>query len=109
MRLLTLWTVTLCAAQNFDVATVKPHTGDITRVSVDINGPIVNATAMTARELITFAYDLVEYQVQGGDVWIAQTRWDVQASAGERWSSPSLPIAFTCVSIEPPKTCRSTL
>ncbi len=79
---LVLASAALCAAQSFDVATIKPHTGDIVRVGVDINGSMVNAVAMTPRELITFAFDLVEYQVQGGDEWISRMRWDIQASAG---------------------------
>ncbi len=37
---------------------------------------------MTVREMIAFAYELREYQVQDGEAWIAQARWDIQASAG---------------------------
>jgi bla regulator protein blaR1 len=84
MRLLCLFLLTrvLSAVPAFEVATIRPHEGEIRRVTIDIQSTLVTVTAMTVRELIAFAYDLREYQVQGGDAWIAQTRWDIQASAG---------------------------
>lgn len=72
----------LLAAPSFEVATIRPHEGEIRRVTVDVQSTLVTVTAMTVREMITFAYDLREYQVVGGDAWISQARWDVQASAG---------------------------
>jgi bla regulator protein blaR1 len=79
---LPLVATALFAQPAFEVATIRPHSGDIRMVGVDISASRVTATAMTARELITFAYDLREYQVLGGDAWVAQTRWDIQASTG---------------------------
>jgi uncharacterized protein (TIGR03435 family) len=85
MRLLcvVLLTKVLAAAPGFDVATIKPHAGEIRRVGVDVEATHVTITAMTVRELIAFAYDLREYQVRGGETWMERTRWDIQASAGE--------------------------
>ncbi|MEI9814430.1 MAG: TIGR03435 family protein [Acidobacteriota bacterium] len=84
MRL--LWLVllakTLSAAPALEVAVIRPHNGEIRRVTVDIQSTQVTVVAMTVRELIAFAYDLREYQVQGGDTWIERARWDIQASAG---------------------------
>ncbi len=79
--------VTLLAAgayaqSSFDVATIRPHVTDIRKVAVDIEGSRITATAMTVRELIAFAYNMPEYQIQQGEPWIRQTRWDIQASAG---------------------------
>jgi uncharacterized protein (TIGR03435 family) len=84
MRLLALalLTLPLTAAPSFEVAIIKPHAGDIRRVSVEVRGTFVNVYAMTIREMVTFAYDLNEYQVQGGEPWISRDRWDVQASTG---------------------------
>ncbi|MEO5926623.1 MAG: TIGR03435 family protein [Bryobacteraceae bacterium] len=79
---LPLLATALTAQPAFEVATIHPHQGDIRSVGVDIFGSTVAAKAMSARELITFAYDLREYQVQGGEPWVAQVRWDIQASAG---------------------------
>ena len=79
MRFLYLVAIStvLSAAPGFEVATIKPHTGDIRTVGVDVQSSLVTATAMTVRELIAFAYELREHQIQGGDTWIAQARWDI--------------------------------
>jgi uncharacterized protein (TIGR03435 family) len=79
---LMLLATVLSAAPAFEVATIRPHTGEIRMVGVDIHSTLVTATAMTVREMIAFAYELREHQMQGGDQWMAQTRWDIQASAG---------------------------
>jgi uncharacterized protein (TIGR03435 family) len=72
----------LSAAPAFEVATIRPHEGDIRKVTVEVQSTLVTVTAMTVREIIAFAYELPEYQILGGDPWIKQLRWDIQASAG---------------------------
>src|SRR6478735_11387831 len=72
----------LSAAPAFEVATIRPHEGQIRSVIFDVQSTLVTVTAMTVREMIALAYDLREYQVVGGDAWISQARWDIQASAG---------------------------
>ena len=84
MRLLVFATfaTALSAAPSFEVASIRLHQGDIRRVSVDVRGTFVNVFAMTVREMISFAYDIPEYQIQGGEPWFTRDRWNVQASTG---------------------------
>jgi len=32
--------------------------------------------------MVSFAYDIPEYQIQGGEPWLTRDRWNVQASTG---------------------------
>lgn len=79
---LVLLATALYAAPAFEVATIRPHEGEIRQVTVQVQSTFVIVIAMTVREMIAFAYELPEYQILGGDTWIKQIRWDIQASAG---------------------------
>jgi uncharacterized protein (TIGR03435 family) len=71
----------LVSGQEFEVASIREHTGPILSVGVDVSGQRATASAMSARELITYVYGLREYQVHGGEPWISRTRWDIRAVA----------------------------
>jgi uncharacterized protein (TIGR03435 family) len=89
--LFTISIASILSAASFEVATIRPHEGDIRSVGVDVQANVVTAKAMTVREMIAFAYELRDYQVIGGDGWSTQVRWDVQGSAGD--AAPTRPEA----------------
>jgi uncharacterized protein (TIGR03435 family) len=77
----------LAAAQtaSYDVATIKFRKGPITFASGPfIQGRTVTATALTPRDLISYAYTVRDEQLTGGPSWIAEDHYDVIAkSEGE--------------------------
>ena len=65
---------------SFEVASIKPdHSGS---GMARMGGPSVNAftaTNVTAKMLISFAYNVREFQVSGGPGWISSNKFDVDA------------------------------
>jgi len=72
-----------CLAQTeFEVASVKPNTS----LSTDSNfnrmpGGGISAINVTLRDLITFAYDIRDYQLSGGPNWLGKDRYDLVAKS----------------------------
>lgn len=67
-------------APEFEVASIKPNHSDGNMIRM--GGPDVSrfvATSVTAKMLITFAYNLRDFQVSGGPSWIGTDRFDVDA------------------------------
>jgi uncharacterized protein (TIGR03435 family) len=65
---------------SFEVATVKVNkSGDPGQFIRRQPGGRVTATNMPARTLITFAYQLAQYQLVGGPPWIGTDRFDIVA------------------------------
>jgi uncharacterized protein (TIGR03435 family) len=93
-----LRTVSVClaafaaaSAQSFDVATIKLHKGIIT-FSADprVQGRTVNGTAITLRDLVTYAYQVRYDQLSGGPPWAGDDHYDVLAkSEGEGVLEPA--------------------
>jgi uncharacterized protein (TIGR03435 family) len=74
--------VSLAAAQSFDVATLKLIKGPINFASGPvIRGRTVACTALTPRDLITYAYDIRYEQLSGGPSWIGDDHYDVIAKS----------------------------
>jgi bla regulator protein blaR1 len=79
----------------FEVASVKPNTsmGGNSGLNRGAGGNL-NATNVSLRFLITFAYDVRDYQLTGGPSWINTDKYDVvarpdhDAAAAEIKSSP---------------------
>jgi uncharacterized protein (TIGR03435 family) len=68
------------ALPSFEVATVKVNkSGDAAQVIRRQPGGRVTATNMPVRTLITFAYQLAQFQLVGGPSWIATDRFDIVA------------------------------
>jgi uncharacterized protein (TIGR03435 family) len=65
----------------FEVASIKPHSGVTFYSGVEVSGARVTATSMTVRDLIVYAYNLKPYQISGGAAWTTNERFDVQAKA----------------------------
>ena len=80
--------VTVVTAQEaFEVASIKPRTGDRAIGGVSTPDRFVRADA-TLRDLIRYAYNVQEFQIEGGPAWLGSTRFDVNAKAASAPSSP---------------------
>ena len=69
----------------FDVASLKPHPGEITfSADPSVSGTRVTATAVTLADLLTSAVGVRYDQISGGPSWAASDRYDLAArAAGE--------------------------
>jgi len=76
----------------FDVASIKPNTSSVERLSGIQHQPggRVTITNMTLRTLITFAYQITGYQLVGGPGWADRDGFDVLArvSGNPTWGTP---------------------
>ena len=71
----------IAPAPMFEVASIKPNT-DLTQQQSGLRrvpGGGLNATNVTVRFLIAFAYDIRDHQLSGGPAWLDTDRWDVLA------------------------------
>jgi uncharacterized protein (TIGR03435 family) len=82
LLLLGLVTASPTPAQEFEVASIKPHTGDIT-FSADpaVRGSRVVGTACTLLDMIINAYGVRYDQVTGGPSWLRTDHFDIEAKA----------------------------
>lgn len=76
----------LVRGQSFEVASIRLHKTQIQVVGSKISGPRLIAEAMSADNLITYAYDVKDYQVSGVPSWadsqnLGCDRYDVTAKA----------------------------
>jgi uncharacterized protein (TIGR03435 family) len=73
------------------VASVKPNSGDDRRVGIQLQpGGGLRTTGTTLKFLLTFAYDVRDFQISGGPGWINSDRFDIVAKS-ERGSPESPP------------------
>jgi uncharacterized protein (TIGR03435 family) len=82
LTILVLSTAALTAQgpDAFDVVSIKPRTGDRVPGGASTPDRFVRADA-TLRDLIRYAYDLQEFQIDGGPSWMASSRFEVNALA----------------------------
>jgi uncharacterized protein (TIGR03435 family) len=78
--------VTSCVwAQSFEVASIRLHKEPVRRIGIDLSGPRFTAEAFSLDNLITYAFDLEDYQVTGVPGWgVSSTnsdRYDITAKA----------------------------
>jgi uncharacterized protein (TIGR03435 family) len=67
---------------SFEVASIKQNkSGEASNFIRRQPGGRFNAQNMTARTLITFAYQLQGFQLEGGPGWLTSDRWDIVAKA----------------------------
>ena len=71
---------TIETSPSFEVASIKPnHSGD-TGTHINIADPSrFVAINVTAKFLVTYAYNMRDYQVSGGPAWIVSDRFDIVA------------------------------
>jgi uncharacterized protein (TIGR03435 family) len=77
----------------FEVASVKPRTLPGTTLSAPQGARPGGAFGMvnsTVERLVTYAYDLPDYQVIGGPAWVRTDRFDIAARAGREASVPDI-------------------
>jgi uncharacterized protein (TIGR03435 family) len=87
MRIWPCFFVPVLCAQSFEVASIKPHPGEVT-VSADpaLRGLRVTGTASTLVDLITNAYGIRYDQISGGPKWINEDHFDVDAKVADNAS-----------------------
>jgi bla regulator protein blaR1 len=72
----TFW----CQEPAFEVASIKPSAPGGRGISINRTpGGRLTTENVSLRFLITFAYDVRDFQVTGGSGWIADARWDISA------------------------------
>jgi hypothetical protein len=75
------------SAAAFEVASIKPRTGE--RVVGGTTTPDRFARAdATLRNLIRYAFDLQDFQIEGGPEWVVSSRFEVTAKAAGAPSGP---------------------
>lgn len=83
-NLIGLLFVSYACAQSdrFEVASIRLHTGLLVVLGgIDISGSRVTIPASTVSELITSAYGLKNYQLEGVSEWMRSDRYDIAAEA----------------------------
>jgi uncharacterized protein (TIGR03435 family) len=70
---------------SFDIASIRPHPQDDDRFHVKMpsNGRFA-AVGITAKLVLTLAYDVQESQIVGGPSWFATEKWDVEAKTTDQ-------------------------
>ncbi len=67
---------------HFELASIRLHTGELTvSGGINISGPRITIPASTLAGLITSAYDLHDYQLEGVTDWMQTDRYDIAAEA----------------------------
>jgi uncharacterized protein (TIGR03435 family) len=69
------------ASMSFEVASIRPHAGDVTQVGVFISGPTVRIVAYGLTGLIMDAFRRQGYQIAGLQGWMDSDRYDIVAKA----------------------------
>src|SRR5580658_6440210 len=69
--------------QTFEVASIKPSDPDARGSTIKFPNGTFTATNAPARNLITLAYDVQPFQIEGGPNWIADQRFDVLAKMAD--------------------------
>jgi bla regulator protein blaR1 len=92
---LPLLATCLCAQQlTFETASIKPTPADAhNSVIRPMPDGGLNAEGLSLRTLITFAYDVQDYQISGGPSWVGSQPWTIVAkpsspAAGNRHEGP---------------------
>jgi bla regulator protein blaR1 len=81
-----LFVLASCAGgQSFEVASIRLHTTPVRSIGINISGPRFTTEAVSLDNLITYAYDLQDYQVAGVPSWAVSStnsdRYDIAAKA----------------------------
>ena len=76
----------------FEVASIKPSDPDARGRMLSLQpGSGLRATNQTLKSLITFAYQVRDFEVSGGPGWIDSARYDIQTKAERSADSDSAP------------------
>ena len=81
----------------FDVASVKPSAIDDRRSMIQIQpGGSFRTSGSTLKMLLTFAYDVRDFQIIGGPGWITTDRFDIVAKPEPRSRGRRRTRLMTC-------------
>jgi uncharacterized protein (TIGR03435 family) len=76
----------------FEVASIKPSSPDARGTSLTFQPPNgLQVTNAPLRMVITFAYDIRDFQLSGGPAWIGTERYDILAKADRLPGSENVP------------------
>jgi bla regulator protein BlaR1 len=93
----------------FEVASIKPNSGNDRGVGIRLQpGAGLRTTGTTLKFLLTFAYDVRDFQISGGPGWINSDRFDIVAKS-ERGSSESAPDDMSKMTDEQAKTVHEQI
>jgi uncharacterized protein (TIGR03435 family) len=67
----------------FEVATIKPHTGDESVINMGGGRQRYESTNVSLKLLVELAYGLPEDQVSGGPAWVESKRFDISAKIAD--------------------------
>ena len=80
------------APLTFEVATIKPAAPDARGSFIRIMpGGALQVTNMPLKMLLTFAYDVRDFQVSGGPGWVGSERYDINAKSEPSAGSQTAP------------------
>jgi uncharacterized protein (TIGR03435 family) len=65
----------------FEVASIRPHKGDVLMVGTQHSGPKIRYVALSLASLIGDAYHRERYQISGAQGWMDSDRYDILANA----------------------------
>jgi uncharacterized protein (TIGR03435 family) len=95
---LGIWYTTALFAQStptFDVASIKPSSPEARGTSLMFQSAnSMRITNAPLRMLITFAYDIRDFQLSGGPGWIGSDRFDILAKAERTPGTENVPDDF---------------
>ena len=96
------------AQLTFEVASIKPADPDTPGTSIQfMPGGGLKMTGIPLRAMITFAYDVRDFQVSGGPGWIGTERFDVMARPDN--ASADDPADFAKMNDDQRKTMRERI
>lgn len=94
------------ATLTFEVASIKPANPDSPGTSIQfMPGGGLKMTGIPLRGMITFAYDVRDFQISGGPGWVGTQRFDVMARA-ERTAASDSPDDLAKMTDDQRKTAR---
>lgn len=76
-----LFAVRLMGQDRFEVASIHLHQGALRQTGRFIEGPRITIDAMTAANLVMDAYEVRDFQIEGGPGWVKTDRYDIGALA----------------------------
>jgi len=82
-RILSAVVLASCVwGQSFEVASIRPHAQNIAAgVGLRVSGSTLTSENMSLSNLITYAYDIKDFQVLGLPSWAESDRYDISAKA----------------------------
>lgn len=87
------------APTQFDVATIRPsRPGE--DPDVTLRNGVMEARALSLREMIGFAYEVEEDWVKGGEKWVDSERFDITAKAAPTASADTLRVMLQALLAE---------